>query len=134
MKPKLSEYLTILIALATIFACGCAIGYVLGKSTGKTSGTEPKNPPVAGISSEWQVSTLEKLDRSLALTPSQRGLVEAEISKVSGEISATKKQALHDYYQHLLDLHDRIQPHLDAAQRKRMDEDRKSLERLIDSQ
>jgi hypothetical protein len=134
MKPKLSEYVTILLALATIFACGCAIGYVLGKSSGKTSGAEPKTPPTAGLSSDWPISTLEKLDRSLALTPGQRQLVEEEISKVSGDISATKKQALRDYHQHLLDLHDRIQPHLDAAQRKRMAEDRKSLERLIEPQ
>lgn len=134
MKPKLSEYFTILMALATIFACGCAIGYVLGKSSEKNVGTEPKNPPVSGLSNDWQIRTLEKLDRSLALTPSQRGLVELEISKVSREISATKKQALHDYYQHLLDLHDRIQPHLDATQGKQMDKDRKSLELLIESQ
>jgi hypothetical protein len=134
MKPKASEYAVILLALATIFACGCAIGYLFGKSATQES--------IGGVSAQtgdarpgdWESRTLEKLSRALALTPEQRALVKKEITTASGEIAETKKGALRDYHRNLLALHDRILPHLDGEQRELMEKDRRSLMKLIGSE
>lgn len=134
MKPKASEYAVILLALATIFACGCAIGYLFGKSASQES--------IGGVSAQtgearpgdWESRTLEKLSRALALTPEQRTLVNKEITTASEEIAKTKKEALLDYHRNLLALHDRILPHLNRKQAELMEKDRRSLVELIGSE
>lgn len=134
MKPKASEYAVILFALATIFACGCAIGYLLGKSAVAESPGGTSAQPGETHSGNWQARTLDKLSQALALTPEQRTLVEKEINAASGEIAETKDEAMRDYHRHLLGLHDRILPHLNKEQGKLMEKDRRSLMRLIGSQ
>lgn len=131
MKPKASEYAVILFALATIFACGCAIGYLYGKSEVVKSPGGNFAQPGDAHSGNWEARTLEKLSQALALTPEQRALVEKEITAASGDIAETKEEAMRDYHRDLLGLHDRILPHLNAEQGKLMEKDRRSLLRLI---
>lgn len=134
MKPKASEYAVILFALATIFACGCAIGYLYGKSAAAGSSGGTSAQPGEAHSGKWEARTLEKLSQALRLTPDQRALVEKEITVASEEIAETKKEALRDYHLNLLALHDRILPHLNTEQRELMEKDRRSLMKLIGSE
>ncbi len=134
MKPKLSEYLVILFSLAAIFACGCGIGFLYceNHSAGNT-GTIPSLTPDSAIQLSWEQRTLENLNKSLDLSKDQQDSIAREIEKTSSEISETKKQALDDYYAHLLTLHERILPQLSPSQKERMTEDTDKLKKLIDS-
>lgn len=134
MKPKFSEYLVILLSLAAIFVCGCGIGFFYAKNQavlGIDPITLPRPDP--GIQQTWEQRTLENLNSSLGLSENQLRAVAGEIETTSLEVAATRKQALGDYYTHLLTLHERILPHLTPPQKERMIEDREKLKKLIDS-
>ncbi|MGJ8695846.1 MAG: hypothetical protein ACSHYF_05970 [Verrucomicrobiaceae bacterium] len=134
MKPSLRDYLTILMALLAIFLCGYGVGYLLGEKKGRDL-----SPPLAlaGNSDEdaatWEGRTVDRLNNFLALTDSQREKVESEVKTTSREIQISRDQAVEDYYLHLLDLHDRLLPHLDEQQQAKIKKDRKSLQRAINS-
>lgn len=134
MKPKFTEYLVILFALAAIFACGCGIGFLYGKmhpviKAGPFHSPTPDKEPQPS----WEQRTMDNLNTTLDLGKSQRESIANEIGRTSSEIAETKKKALDDYYAHLLTLHERIVPHLSHSQKERMIKDRDKLQKLIDS-
>lgn len=134
MKPTLREYLSILVALLAILACGIGVGYLLGERAGRreamAASPDPHEPPATG---SWQERTLDRLTEQLALSRDQRTLVAAEIRRTSADVTASRDHALEEYYRHLLSLHDRILPHLNPEQRAEIEADRKKLQQTIES-
>lgn len=134
MKPTPSLYLSIFLALLTIFVCGCGVGYILGK---KAEQKQTASFVLADTSKEdaatWKDRTLQRLTRFLKLTTEQQSLTTAEVKTTSDAIQASRDHAVEDYYRHLLDLHLRLIPLLDEEQQKLLEKDRKSLQLAIDS-
>ena len=134
MKPTPREYLTIFIALMAILACGIGVGYLIGKRDGKREARANMPDPGETLpKGAWQKRTLDRLTEQLELTDDQQMLVGTEIQRTSGDIKASRSQALEDYYRHLLALHERILPHLEPGQRAKIEEDKKKLQQTIDS-
>jgi|GEM_PF-350066 len=134
MKPTLSIYLSILLALITIFVCGCGVGYILGK---KSEQEQTTSFVLADTSKEdaatWKDRTLQRLTRFLKLSDDQQSLTGQEVKTTSDAIQASRDHTVEDYYRHLLNLHLRLMPHLDKDQQKLLEKDRKSLQLAIDS-
>ncbi|MEN8849306.1 MAG: hypothetical protein ABF377_14700 [Akkermansiaceae bacterium] len=133
MKPSLREYLTILMALLVIFLCGYGVGFLLGEKKGKQQAAPLTL--VAGTgenTSAWEESTLQRISNLLKLTEEQQRLVGTEVKVTSQKIQASRTQAFKDYYLHLLDLHERLLPHLTDEQQLKIKKDQKSLQRAID--
>lgn len=133
MKPSLRIYLSIFLALATIFACGCGVGYLLGKKNGNAEPTPFVLKSTSDQeSSDWQERTLERLTTTLGLTPEQQQKVSNEVRATSLEIQTSRDQTLKDYYHHLLELHTNLIPHLNETQQKKIKQDQESLKRAIE--
>lgn len=127
MKPTLRDYLTILIALIAIFLSGGGVGYLIGEKKGRSEARQIPAPET-GETGDWEERTLARLTRHLSLDEDQQTAIEKEIKTTSGQIKASRDEAVGDYYRHLLDLHDRIIPHLDPEQQKLIEKDRKKLQ------
>ena len=132
MKPKLSDYLIILASLIAIFLAGAAVGYVVGEKRARPPAPLAPGAPGHGAGSDWEARTLERLRTELALDEAQCGQVSEEIRETFLAIRGSKDQALKDYYRELLDLHDRILPHLDDTQKARLTRDREQLRRVME--
>ncbi|MDA7930617.1 hypothetical protein N9B34_00060 [Akkermansiaceae bacterium] len=134
MKPKFRDYLTILMALLAIFLCGYGVGFLLGT---KKDRKQPAPLILVGRSAEdassWEESTLLRIVLSLKLTEEQRNLVSNEVQITSEKIQISRDEAFADYYLHLLELHERLLPHLNEQQQEEIKKDQKSLQRAINS-
>ena len=134
MKPKFRDYLTILMALLAIFLCGYGVGFLLGT---KKNRKQPAPLILVGRSAEdassWEESTLLRIVSSLKLTEEQRNLVSNEVQITSEKIQISRDKAFGDYYLHLLELHERLLPHLNEQQQEEIKKDQKSLQRAIKS-
>lgn len=132
MKPTFREYLSILIALLAILACGIGVGYLIGERQGRREALArmpaPGQDPAKG---SWQDRTLARLTKQLGLSDTQKALVAGEIQRTSAEIHTSRDHALKEYYLHLLTLHDRILPHLNPDQRTEIEADKTSLQQTI---
>ncbi len=117
MKPSLRDYLTTVLAILVVFACGYGIGHQFG--------SRPAEPaPVAS----WETSVFERLDSELSLDASQREAIRGEIAASARKIEQVKGQARAAYRDELLGLHGRILPLLDEAQRERLKKSRAALQ------
>lgn len=128
MKPRRSDYLIILASLVAIFLSGAAIGYVAGRKQSPAPGIRDGG---AGTSADWEARTLNRLQNELSLNDRQSRQISAEIQKTFLAIRGSKDTLMENYYQQLLDLHDRILPHLDQTQKARLLRDRNQLERVM---
>lgn len=133
MKPSLSIYLSIFLALATIFGCGCGVGFLLGKKDQRS-----QTPPFVlsdtsrEDASNWNHRTLERLIRFLELTDEQKAMAAKEIKTSSDAIQKDRAHTVESYYHHLLELHTRLIPQLNDTQQKKLQKDQKSLQLAID--
>jgi hypothetical protein len=130
MKPSLRDYLAISAALLAILLCGYGIGFVVGERA-----TRLRLTPATGTSqapADWPTSTTERLTRELALTPDQQTAVAKEVSQTATAIGTTRHQAIRQYRSALIDLHQRLLPHLDATQRQHVEASRKQLQISLD--
>lgn len=133
MKPRLRDYLTILMALLAIFLCGIGIGHMLGEKKGRDNQPSITLPaPNEKDSTKWEDLMLQRLDSLLALTPEQREKVLKEISSTSADIRASRRDAIEDYYQHLLALHDRLPEHLTREQTEKINSIRTSIRNAVE--
>jgi len=133
MKPKPRDYLTIAAALIAILLCGYGIGFLVGEHTtqqrlGPDRGSDP------GEQQDWEAATLERLSTELRLTEDQKSAIREEIRTASGEISGARNRALQDYRKSLLDLHERLLPHLTDEQRQRVEESRQQFLEMLDKE
>jgi hypothetical protein len=130
MKPSPRNYLAITVALLAILLCGYGIGFLVGERT-----TRLRLAPASGSSQahpDWPATTVERLTRELSLTPAQQAAVENEVRLTATTIDTTRHQAIRQYRVALIDLHQRLLPHLDANQRKQVEESRKQLQITLD--
>ena len=136
MKPKLRDYLTILMALGAIFLSGYGLGHLVGEKKGRklTPSTIPIIQSPEDSTQPWEERTLDRLQQTLSLNAEQEAAVDKEISLVSKEINKSRSETLHKYFLSLLALHDRILPLLNPDQQEILKKDRKNLQRSIESQ
>ena len=130
MRPPTRYYLTTAAALLAILLCGYGVGFLVGERLtqnrlGSGGGGAPRQEP-------WETTTLERLTSELGLTPGQREQVAREIQSSSGTIERARREAASIYRNELLDLHRRLLPHLDARQRKQIEESSRSLKKILD--
>lgn len=130
MKPSPRNYLAITVALLAILLCGYGIGFLVGERITRlrlaaASGSSQAHP-------DWLSTTVERLTRELSLTPAQQAAVEKEVRLTTAAIDTTRHQAIRQYRAALIDLHQRLLPHLDANQRKQVEESRKQLQKTLD--
>lgn len=130
MKPSARDYLAITAALLAILLCGYGIGFLVGERT-----TRMRLAPVDATTlqaPDWTAATVERLTRELELTPAQQTAVEKEVRVTAGRIATTRRQAVREYRQALIDLHQRLAPLLDPAQRKLVEESQRQLQSSLD--
>lgn len=133
MKPRLRDYLTILMALLAIFICGIGIGHMLGEKKGREHQSAITLPaPDEKDSTNWEELMLQRLDSLLALSPDQREKVLEEITLTSAHIRTSRRDAIQDYYRHLLALHDRIPAHLNREQESKIKSIRATLRQAVE--
>lgn len=133
MKPKLRDYLTILMALVAIFLSGYGLGHLIGEKKGRK--LAPSTIPLIQGSEDstrpWEKRTLERLQQTLSLNAEQEAAVEKEIAFISAQINKSRNETLRKYFLSLLDLHDRIRPHLTSEQQKILKKDQENLRRSL---
>lgn len=132
MKPTLRDYLTIFFALLVIFLCGSGVGFLVGEKKGRQESPSAVAIPPGNRDDSWEKRTMERLNGLLILTAEQRTKVEAEVKASSERILQSREDAVRNHYGTLLELHDRLLPHLNAAQQEKIKKDRKSLQQAID--
>ena len=131
MKPTTTDYLSITAALVAILLCGYGIGFLVGERTTRQRLT-PQPGTVQG-QPDWSAATVDRLTRELRLTPTQQTAVAGEIDLTAATIAAARQQAIRAYRLALIDLHQRLRPHLDPAQRKQIEESCAQLRSLLDN-
>tara|TARA_B100000497_G_scaffold90256_1_gene100676 strand:+ start:200 stop:604 length:405 start_codon:yes stop_codon:yes gene_type:complete len=133
MKPKLRDYLTILMALVAIFLSGYGLGHLIGEKKGRklAPSTIPLTQNSADSTQPWEERTLDRLQQTLSLNAEQEAAVEKEIAFISQQINKSRNETLRKYFLSLLDLHDRIRPHLTSEQQKILKKDRENLQRSL---
>lgn len=133
MKPKLRDYLTILMALVAIFLSGYGLGHLIGEKKGRK--LAPSTIPLIQNSEDstrpWEKRTLDRLQQTLSLNAEQEAAVEKEIAFISKQINKSRNETLRKYFLSLLDLHDRIRPHLTSEQQKILKKDQENLRRSL---
>lgn len=130
MKPSPRDYLAIAAALLAVLLCGYGIGFLVGERT-----TRLRLAPADGSSQtqpDWSAATVERLTRQLALTAAQQAAVANEVRLTATTIATTRHQAIRQYRSALIELHQRLLPHLDANQRQQVEESRKQLQISLD--
>jgi hypothetical protein len=132
MKPKLRDYLTILFALLVIFICGAGVGFLIGEKKGRQESAPPIVLATSDDNKDWERTTLNRLTERLDLHENQAKAIRAEVSKTAADIQKSREKAIAGHYQAILDLNDRLLPHLDDDQQAQIKKDRKSLQRAID--
>lgn len=136
MKPKLRDYLTILMALVAIFLSGYGLGHLIGEKKGRK--LAPSTIPLIQNPDDsiqpWEERTLDRLQQTLSLNAEQEAAAQKEIALVSKEINESRNETLRKYFLSLLALHDRIHPHLTPEQQKILKKDRENLQQSITSQ
>ena len=130
MKPSTTDYLSITAALVAILLCGYGIGFLVGERTTRSRLTPPTGTHPSHA--EWSTTTAERLTRELQLNPAQQAAVRSEIDLTAVTIAAARQQAIREYKLALIDLHRRLLPHLDAAQRRKVEESRALLQSTLD--
>ena len=130
MKPSPRNYLAIIVALLAILLCGYGIGFLVGERTTRLRLAPASGSPQAHP--DWPAATVERLTRELSLTPAQQAAIENEVRLTATTIATTRHQAIRQYRIALIDLHQRLLPHLDANQRKQVEESRKQLQITLD--
>ena len=133
MKPKLRDYLTILMALVAIFLSGYGLGHLIGEKKGRK--LAPSTIPLIQNSEDstrpWEKRTLDRLQQTLSLNAEQEAAVGQEIAFISQQINKSRNETLRKYFLSLLDLHDRIRPHLTSEQQKILKKDQENLRRSL---
>lgn len=127
MKPKRSDYLTVLMAFAAVFLCGYGIGHLVGER----KAPPPLPAPPTTTSPAWEQETLLTLQDSLALRPDQLGAVESELAKTAQSIRSSHDGAVLEYHQHILLLYERLIHFLDESQSARLRAEKNTLEKQI---
>jgi len=130
MKPSPRDYLAITAALLAVLLCGYGIGFLVGEQT-----TRQRLAPASGSTlaqPDWSDATVKRLTCELALTPDQQAAVTREVRLTATSIATTRHQAIRQYRTALIDLHQRLLPHLDAKQRKPVEESRRQLQISLD--
>ncbi len=133
MKPKLRDYFTILMALVAIFLSGYGLGHLIGEKKGRK--LAPSTIPLIQSSEDrtrpWEKRTLDRLQQTLSLNAEQEAAVEKEIAFISKQINKSRNETLRKHFLILLDLHDRIRPHLTSEQQKILKKDQEKLRRSL---
>jgi len=126
MKMTWRDSATIILAFASVFLCGYGIGHLVAE----------RRLPSPGLSREisppgWQRETLSSLQDSLQLRPDQLAQVEHELAETARDISGSRDAVLLDYHQHILRLYERLIDLLDNEQARKLQEEKKMLEKQI---
>jgi hypothetical protein len=128
MKPTARDYLAITAALLAILLCGYGIGFLVGERT-----TRLRLAPAAGqAGADWSTATLDRLTRELELAPAQQAAIKPEIQRAAAAVHATRQGAVHDYRVALIELHQRLLPHLNRKQRRQVEESARQLQSSLD--
>lgn len=131
MKPSTTDYLSITAALVAILLCGYGIGFLVGERTTRLR----LMPPGGNLQTEpdWSVATSARLTRELQLTPTQQTAVKREIQTSAAAIATARHQAIRQYRIALIDLHQRLLPHLDPKQRRQVEKSCEILKSSLDN-
>jgi hypothetical protein len=116
----------ILLALIAILGAGFGMGRLAGRPP-VTSATPP-----SVTFDELETKTLLALRDTLDLTPEQEALLLPEVQANTEAVLATRERAVHDFHLQMLQLHDRLAPHLNPRQQEILQENRDKLQDSID--
>jgi hypothetical protein len=130
MKPSTTDYLSITAALVAILLCGYGIGFLVGERTTRLR-LAPPTGTVQG-QPDWSAATAARLTRELQLDATQQAAVEREIQATAATIAAARGRAIREYQSALIDLHQRLLPHLNARQRRQVEESCEQLKSSLD--
>ncbi|MEK7953453.1 hypothetical protein [Luteolibacter soli] len=122
MKPSFRDHLVILLALATVFACGFGVGQIQGK---KASAPKPE------VSAHWEEETLSLLKHSLDLAPQEQVSVEREIQRAATRIRLKRDETILSYHEQISELYGRLIEELDGPNAAKLKKEKQSLDEKI---
>jgi len=122
MKPRLRDYLMILISFLTVLLCGYGIGHLVGQQRAHRA-LESAAPVPA-----WQRDSLRAIEAKLDLRPEQIPLVEAQLAAAAQGIQRSQQNVMLEYLLHIHALYDRLAGVLDPSQAGILKEEKRSLE------
>jgi hypothetical protein len=117
-------YVSIFLAFAILFACGVAVG--------RRAAPPPAAAPAASLDDgRWEDAAFVALQRELELTDGQHPRVRAELADTAARLRSVRDSAVAESHRALIDLSDRLAPHLEPEQRNILDRDRLRLQRIL---
>jgi len=128
VKYFISQYWKIIVGIVSIFIGGLGFGAVLESLRHRDV---PPPPPSNRVGQDWIESTVASLDKSLALTDTQKATIRPKVEAAAHEIQLSRESALLKFELSLLELHTSIAPDLDEEQKAKLLKSRESLESRI---
>ena len=125
MNTRSREIVLIGVALLVILGAGYGLGNLLSRD-------RTVAPPPSVSLNNLEAETLSALREALALTSEQELAIEADLSETTAEILQIREQALFEYHQKILALHDKLAPRLDPDQQEILRDNREKLEETIE--
>ncbi len=126
MKPRLRDYLMILISFLTVLLCGYGIGHLVGQQRAH-SALESAAPVPA-----WQRESLRAIEAKLELRPEQIPLVEAQLATTAKSIHRSQGNVMLEYLLHIHAMYDRLADVLEPSQTEILMKEKRSLEAEIE--
>jgi hypothetical protein len=127
LKNPSKDFVLIAVALFAILGCG----YGLGKRFAPIA-VEIDPAPLVVEDASFEDLTLSKLSEVLGLTKEQIADIRPEIEATNDKITASRKKALFEFYLHIRELHEKMDPTLDPAQQEKLRKSRDTLQKVIE--
>jgi VIT1/CCC1 family predicted Fe2+/Mn2+ transporter len=130
MKTSFRDYLLIVLAFLSVFACGYGVGRLIERT--------PTAETVAEPASERPESPERREERSLSglvanleLDDDERAVAEAEIRRTAAEIRASRERTILAYHEHLSVLYRNLIERLGEPHASRLEKEKAALDEEI---
>lgn len=128
MKTSFRDYLVIVLAFLSVFACGFGIGRLIertpiSRTTSETASESAAERP--GSPRRWEEQSLSALVANLDLDDGERAAAEEEIRRTAAKIRTTRERTILTYHEHLSTLYRNLigrlgEPHASRLEREKM--------------
>jgi len=126
MKLRIRDYLTLSTALLAILLSGYGVGFLLGEKKGRSQVTT--SAISTRYTEKWQENTLAELSNRLDLNMRQKKLIAEEIQRIAPELHSIDADSLRRSARKIIELHDRILPHLTPEQKEGLQKSRSKVQ------
>lgn len=130
MKTSFRDYLVIVLAFLSVFACGYGVGRLIERTpTSETTSESAAERP--GSPQRWEEQSLSALVAKLDLDDEERLAAEEEIRRTAAEIRTSRERTILAYHEHLSALYRNLIERLGEPHISRLREEKAALDEEI---